>query len=622
MIVDLGILALSLVAAYFLRYDFDVPFQVFKQMTFQLPYVVVLEFGLLVAMGAHRVVWRFVSAADVFLLGRPLIVAAAVLALLRLTGPSLELAHRAYLVVPGGVILINLMLALLGVLGARIGWRLRTEELDRKKITRAQSERRLLIIGAGNSGVQVAKEIDRRPDLGFDLVGFVDDDPHKQKTRIAGYPVRGTIAELDELLGRYRIDDAVIAIAEATGDLIRSLFTVCDRHSVRVKIVPGLYEIIGGQVSFSRLREVSIEDLLGRETVNLDTEKMREFLTGKIVAVTGAGGSIGSELCRQVAEFQPKRLVLIERAEPALFSIHQELLQKFPGLDLAPRVGDVTNPDRMRAVLVEGCDVLFHAAAHKHVPMMEWNPTEAIRNNVLGTKCVADIAAEVGVGHFVLISTDKAINPTSIMGASKRAAELYVQAMGRTCEKTRFTSVRFGNVLGSAGSVVPIFKKQIAEGGPVKVTHPDMVRYFMTIPEASQLVMQAATLGRGGEVFILDMGEPVKIVDLARDMIRLSGLKPDEDIKIEFSGLRPGEKLFEELSTDEERADETTHDKIFVGHVESRPLEELERSFLKLEEAVKKGNRELSYRELRELIPEFSGGSVEGTPLKEQDRAS
>jgi FlaA1/EpsC-like NDP-sugar epimerase len=605
--VDLAILSFSLIAAYFLRYDFAVPFQVIKQMAFQLPYVVILEFFLLLVLGAHRVVWRFVSAADIILLARPLLIAAAVLGLLRAAAPNLGLAHRIYLVVPGGVILINLMLATLGVLGARIGWRLHTEESDRKKITRAHTERRLLIIGAGLSGVQVAKEVDRRPDLGFKLIGFVDDNPNKQKTRIAGYPVMGTLSELDRLLGRYQIDEAVIAITEAKGNLIRQLFTVCEQQSVRVKIIPGLYEIIGGQVSFSRLREVSIEDLLGRDAVNLDTQQMKEFLTQKDVVVTGAGGSIGSELCRQVAEFHPKRLVLVERAEPALFNIHQELKKNFPSLPIEPRIADVTDKDRMRAVLNEGCDVLFHAAAHKHVPMMEWNPTEAIRNNVLGTKCLVDLAAELKIGHFVLISTDKAINPTSIMGASKRAAELYVQAMGLANKVTRFTSVRFGNVLGSAGSVVPIFKKQIAEGGPVTVTHPDMVRYFMTIPEASQLVMQAATLGKGGEVFILDMGEPVKIVDLARDMIRLSGLRPDEDIKIEFTGVRPGEKLFEELSTNDEEADKTTHEKIFVGRVKEHPLPLVETTFLELEAALSHTDSRQIYDGLRVLIPEFAG---------------
>ena len=607
-IVDISTLAAGFFAAYLLRFDFALPFQILKYIAFQLPYVVALEYFLVVVTGAHRVVWRFVSASDVFTLARPFLVGTILLSIVRIIAPYFPFAHRIYLTIPFGVIAINLCLTTAGFLGIRISRRLFAEHKDRSNIGRPVKRRRMILVGAGESGVQVAREVTRRPDLGLDLIGFVDDDPTKLGTSVCGYRVLAKITDIRRIVIENEVDDVVIAITRATKETIRKIMATCEELSVSVKIVPGLYEIIGGHVSVSRLRDVSIEDLLGRDAVQLDTAAIASFICGKVIAVTGAGGSIGSELTRQVAGFSPGRLLLIERAEHALFEIHRELLRSFPQLDIRPILGDVTLEGRMRAVLSEHrCDAVFHAAAHKHVPMMEWNPTEAIRNNVFGTRCVADVAAELGVGHFVLISTDKAINPTSIMGASKRAAELYVQSMDRIHVNTKFVSVRFGNVLGSAGSVVPIFKQQIANGGPVVVTHPDMVRYFMTIPEAAQLVLQAATLGSGGEVFILDMGEPVKILDLAKDLIRLSGLQPDEDIQIEFCGMRPGEKLFEELSTSEEQADTTAHGKIFVGRVKEPSRESLSAGFSALEIALDRGDPSEVYTAMRQVVPEFSG---------------
>lgn len=610
-LIDLTLFAAAFAVSYLLRYDFSLPFQVFKQLLFQLPYVVGLEYGLLMLFGAHRVVWRFVSAADVITLARPLLIANGVLVSLRLVAPHLGFGHRIYLTIPFGVIAINLALGVLAVLGTRITRRLWTEARNRSAIDQPTSIRRLLLVGAGEAGVLVAKEVQRRPDLGLQIVGFVDDNRAKWGTRIAGLPVLAGLDSLGHLIREMHVDDVVISIAGAASSTVRQVLATCEEADVKTKIVPGLYEIIGGHVSVSRLRDVEIEDLLGRDAVRLDTAKMSGFLEGKIIAVTGAGGSIGSELCRQIAAFNPGRLLLIERAEHALFEIHSELKSSFSELLIEPCLADVANEERLRSVLTRfGCHVLFHAAAHKHVPMLEWNPTEAVRNNVFGTKCAADLAAELGVEHFVLISTDKAINPTSVMGASKRVAELYVQAMGQQHKATRFSCVRFGNVLGSAGSVVPIFKKQIAQGGPISVTHPEMVRYFMTIPEASQLVLEAATLGSGGEVFILDMGKPVKIVDLARDLIRLSGLKPDQDIQITFSGIRPGEKLFEELATDDEKAERTSHGKIFIGRVRSSELGVLNAALADLRESMLRGPREV-YSALRKLIPEFSGQQEE-----------
>ncbi len=593
-VIDVSLLAAAFVLAYLIRYDFKVPFQVLKQLSFQLPYIVGFEYLLLMWSGAHRVVWRFVAASDVFTLIKPLLISTGVLVLVRIVAPQLNFPHKIYFTVPFGVIVMNLALGGLTILGVRLIRRLWSEERKRQTIEQAARLRRILLVGAGEAGVLVAKEVKRRPDLGLEVVGFVDDDRSKWGTTIAGYRVLTGLANLGDLLGKEEVDDVVIAIAGAASETVRQVVTTCEAADVSVKIIPGLYEIIGGQVSVTRLREVEIDDLLGRASVKLDSTIVAELLRSKVVAVTGAGGSIGSELCRQLVALQPKKILLIERSENALFEIHTELVKSHPDVEIRPCLADITNQKRLSEVLSrDGCRVLFHAAAHKHVPMMEWNPSEAIRNNVLGTKCAADVACELGLEHFVLISTDKAVNPTSVMGASKRVAELYIQAIGRAQNQTKFSCVRFGNVLGSAGSVVPIFKKQIANGGPVMVTHPDMVRYFMTIPEAAQLVLQAAPLGNSGDVFVLDMGEPVKIVDLACDLIRLSGLKPHQDIEIEFSGMRPGEKLFEELSTDDEQADRTSHGKIFIGKVKAVSFDELRDSLDGMAEALEQSPEEV-----------------------------
>jgi FlaA1/EpsC-like NDP-sugar epimerase len=384
---------------------------------------------------------------------------------------------------------------------------------------------------------------------------------------VRGIPVLGTIDELPKIAARLGVKQVIVTIADLEPKALRRIVERCEKERLRAKILPGLYQLIDGQAGLGRLRDVSIEDLLGRDAVKLDLELIGAFLTGKRVLVTGAGGSIGSELCRQVAAFSPGALTLVERSEFALFTIHQELLKRFPEVTLIPRICDIGDLARLDTVFVEDRpQVVFHAAAHKHVPMMEYNPGEAIKNNVFGTKAVADAADRHSAEAFVMISTDKAVNPTSIMGATKRVAEMYVQALSAR-SRTKYVAVRFGNVLGSTGSVIPTFKAQIAAGGPVTVTHPEMVRYFMTIPEASQLVMQAASMGNGGEIFVLDMGEPVKIVDLAHDLIRLSGLVPGVDIQIEFTGMRPGEKLFEELGFDAERMSKTAHPKIFTGRL-------------------------------------------------------
>ncbi|MFQ5413014.1 MAG: polysaccharide biosynthesis protein [Phycisphaerae bacterium] len=433
--------------------------------------------------------------------------------------------------------------------------------------TRAQQTgetRRVLIVGAGDTGEALLREILRMPFGRYRCVGFLDDEVRQLHGRIHGVEVVGRTADMRALCHQHDIHEVLIALPHATPKTIRRLVERCEGAGVRLRTVPAVTDVIAGRVQVSQIREVDIEDLLGREPVRLDTDKIGAQLRAKRIAVTGAGGSIGAEMCRQIAQFSPERLILLEQAENNLFEIDRELRAAAPEVQVIPYVADITDRARVQAVFDrQRPATVFHAAAHKHVPMMEINPSEAIKNNIRGTTTVADAAVAAGVVKMVMISTDKAVNPTSIMGCSKRVAEMYVQGLDRRVE-TQFVTVRFGNVLGSSGSVVPIFKQQIADGGPVTVTHADMVRYFMTVSEAAQLVLQAGTMGHGGEIYVLHMGDPVRIVDLARDMITLSGLRPGTDVEITFTGTRPGEKLFEELSHEGEDIGDTAHPKIGI----------------------------------------------------------
>ena len=467
---------------------------------------------------------------------------------------------------------------------------------------------RTLIVGASDAGEGVLRELYRLPVERYHVVGFVDDDPKKRGIRIHGVPVLGGIGQLAEIAERQKAEELIIAIPEPTREELRRIIEVCKGQKLTFRIVPGVADLISGRADISRLREVDINDVLGREAVSLDIEGIGHFLTDKTILVTGGGGSIGSELCRQVVAFRPKRLVILDQAENNLFYIDRELRQAHPRLALDPVVADMCDRRRIEGVFRQyRPDVVFHAAAHKHVPMMELNPGEAIKNNVFGTKNVVDMACEYRAGAVVLISTDKAVNPTSIMGCTKRITEMYCQAVSESPRgrHTKFVVVRFGNVLGSAGSVVPIFRAQIARGGPVTVTHPDMRRYFMTIPEATQLVIQAGTIGKGGQVMLLDMGEPVKIVDLARDMITLSGYRPDVDIQIEFLGVRPGEKLFEELRTRGEDVLPTHHEKIFIWQSRACPDEEITAALARLEAVTDGAPLAEVQKVLRQIVPEY-----------------
>jgi FlaA1/EpsC-like NDP-sugar epimerase len=468
------------------------------------------------------------------------------------------------------------------------------------------------ILGAGDAGALLAKELTLKPGYGLTPIAFFDDDKRKWNSRVHDIPVLGPPEELPDVMAKLDIQEAIIAMPSAPARRIGEIVNLLRQARLPCKTIPSLDQLALGQVRVSQLRNVEIQDLLGREKVELETENIRLALQDRIVLVTGAGGSIGSELCRQIATYHCKHLLLLDRSEPNLFQIEQELIQLEHGQMIIPLVGDIQDRARMEEIFARfRPEVVFHAAAHKHVPMMEHQPGEAIQNNSLGTALLADVALEFGVDRFILISTDKAINPSSVMGATKRLAEIYVQALyAAHPDQTKFMAVRFGNVLGSSGSVIPVFHRQIAEGGPVKVTHPDMTRYFMTIPEASMLVLQSAMQGTGGEIFVLDMGNPVKIVDLARQMIELSGLKPDEDIRIEFTGVRPGEKLFEEVTRKGENFAPTNHPKIFRFLSQPADLPQFRKTLQSLRDNLHQREADELKLMLKAALPDYKTGPV------------
>ena len=555
------------VGAFALRFDFAIPDQ-FQTAMWQ---------GLLPMLGIHLAVfaalrmfqgwWKYVSLYDVVALTRALVAAAGAWIALN----ALVISPETF---PRSVYLLHFGLSLFLIGSARGGIRLVRETIASRSGDQPQVP--VLIAGAGDTGEALMREITRNRKIAYRPVGFLDDDPYKQGLRVRGIRVLGPIDAMPSLVDQHNVEEVIIAMPSASRDQIRRVVDLAHRSGVTARIVPAFEAVVEGKVSVNKIREVAITDLLGRAPVELDTSQIGRFIEDQKVLVTGAGGSIGSEICRQVLRFRPETLVMADCAETPLFLIDRELRKDHDQLE--PCIADVTDRERMQSVFEEHePDVILHAAAYKHVPLMEKHPAEAVKNNVGGTRVVADLADDFDVDTFVLISTDKAVNPTSIMGATKRASELYVRHRGRESEKTDYCVVRFGNVLGSNGSVIPIFRRQIKAGGPVTVTHPEMTRYFMTIPEATQLVLQAASFD-GGDLFILDMGEPVKIMDLARDMIRLSGLSTDE-IPIEITGIRPGEKLFEELAFDREELDRTEHDKIFYGDeygpLSDREIEEL-----------------------------------------------
>jgi len=559
----------------------------------------------------YRGWWRYVSISDLLgilrasLVSTLIIVALWFIVILQI--PALRRSlPPAIAAISQGVFMADLFGTILLPAGLRMIIRLYHEEFH---TTESRQIKRFLIVGAGNAGEALLREMLRMPVVQYETIGFIDDDPVKQGTNIHGIPVLGTVEQLPRICADRNIEEIAIAIPSATRQQLRRVIQVCEGTKIRFRTVPSITDIASGKLRVSQIRDVDINDLLGREVVHLDLDLIQAFARNKTILVTGAGGSIGSEMCRQIGQFEPKLLLLVEQAENPLFYIERDLRRQFPDLATRPLICDITDQARVDAIFEQyRPQVVIHAAAHKHVPLMELNPGEAIKNNVLGTQAVADAADRHGTTNFVMISTDKAVNPTSIMGSSKRIAEMYIQDLGRT-SKTQFVTVRFGNVLGSEGSVVPIFKKQIDAGGPVTITHPDMKRYFMTIPEASQLVLQAASMGKGGEIFVLDMGEPVRIVDLANLLITLSGLRPAEDIEIAFTGPRPGEKLFEELRIEGEDMQQTGHAKIRIWKNIPLDRDRLRADIAELIEIARQQDPVPLAAKIKDLVPEYAAGN-------------
>jgi FlaA1/EpsC-like NDP-sugar epimerase len=570
--IDVFLVAFSWYFAHLLRFNFDIPPDTAAVMSHILPVVLLAKIITFYLFDLYKGMWRYTSIDDVINIIKAGSAGSLILVTLMVFTHRFEGLSRA-------TFIIDWILTLFFIAGYRVGirvfyWlavkdrsaRMGALRLFAIRTGKRHGTKRLLLLGAGDCGEKIFREIRDNASLRYEVVGFLDDDEMKVGKQLHGVPVLGKTQDLGRIAESVRADEALIAVPSASAVQMRALVERCKKSGIPFKTVPGMGELIDGKVTVKAIRDIAYRDLLGREVVRLDEERIGAYIQDATVMVTGAGGSIGSELCRQICRFHPRSLILYERAESPLYEMDIELKESFSGVKINPVLGDIRDRGQLsKAFDAHRPQVVFHAAAYKHVPMMEVHPWKAVQNNILGTRNVIEISSLYRVGRFVLVSTDKAVRPANVMGASKRVAEMLAQSRnGCDISMTRFMTVRFGNVVGSVGSVVPLFKKQIEKGGPVTVTHPEMTRYFMTIPEACQLILQAGAMGEGGEIFILDMGTPVKILDMARDLIRLSGFEPDVDIKIAFVGLRPGEKLYEELITRGEGIVPTAHEKIMV----------------------------------------------------------
>lgn len=550
--------------------------------------------------GTYRQSWRNTGFRDLITLFRSVLTVSTIFIIFTVFIRGVE-----GLAIPLAVPLIELSLSLLVLSGLRVATRFYFVYRSPHKMTN-ENGKRVLIAGAGESGNMAVREMFRHPEAGLKPVAFLDDDKTKHGQKFLGLPVIGTIDEMKTAVDRFRIDEILIAMPSESGKVIRRVVDYAGKTGVRYKIIPSIYDLISGKVTINQIRSVDVEDLLRRKPVRLNMNLIKGYIADKTVLVTGAGGSIGAEIVKQISRFKPKKVVLLGRGENSIHHLLNDIDYSYPDLKYSIEIADIRDSYSMDRVFdINRPDVIFHAAAHKHVPLMEANPEQAVLNNVLGTRHLVNLSVKYGVSNFVNISTDKAVNPTSVMGATKRISEQIVQwGASQATNGEIFVSVRFGNVLGSRGSVIPKFKEQIKRGGPVSITHPDMVRYFMTIPEASQLVLQAGALNMNGSVFVLDMGDPVNIENMARDLIALSGLEPDKDIKIEYMGIRPGEKLYEELLTAEEGTDMTQHEKIYVARsVDS--IENLEEHLNTLIDIAKNGTRDEVKDAIKDILPTY-----------------
>ncbi|SMB88525.1 NDP-sugar epimerase, includes UDP-GlcNAc-inverting 4,6-dehydratase FlaA1 and capsular polysaccharide biosynthesis protein EpsC [Desulfonispora thiosulfatigenes DSM 11270] len=597
-IIDAFLIYVAFYMALLVRFDFDIPatnLTGFHSIAIHLVVVAVICFHL---FGLYKRVWQYASIGELLIV----VVAVGVATTMQVTLAYFFMEGASF-PLPRSIFILSCFFTIFLVGGSRLAWRLfRDQALNMHTI---RGGKPILIIGAGDAGFMVAKEMKNHFSGKVNVVGFIDDSATKQSSKILNIPVLGNRGDIPEIVSRYNIERVIIAIPSVEGKVIKEIVEICNQTNAEIQILPGMYDLIEGNVTVNNIREVQVEDLLGRDPIKVDLQGISEYINDRVVLVTGAGGSIGSELCRQIARFSPSELLLLDISENTIYEIELELRSTHPDLKIYPLIKDIREKDSMERVFRQfKPKVVFHAAAHKHVPLMEHNPEEAIKNNVRGTYNVARSADKFGAERFVLISTDKAVNPTSVMGASKRVAEMIIQFMDKT-SKTNFMAVRFGNVLGSKGSVVPLFKKQIREGGPVTVTHEEMVRFFMTIPEAVQLVIEAGSMSKGGEIFILDMGEPVKIIDLARTLIRLSGFEPEVDIDIEISGIRPGEKLYEELLISKEGCDATKHKRIYAEKPNFLDIPLIEEVIASILTDKLPNSKEETEKFLKAIIPQF-----------------
>ena len=590
---DIVMIPVAWLGAYWLRFNLEgIPAEFWVQALRMLPVMVLVQGGLFWYFGLYRGLWRFASLPDLTRIIQAVLVGIAASAVLIFFLTRLQGVPRSVFILDG-----FLLVLLLG--GPRFVYRwFKDRRLYDSRV------KNVLIVGAGHAGEMLVRDLLRDPLHSYRPVGFVDDDIAKQGKEIHGVRVVGVCEHLPELVNDLKVHLIMLALPSSNSREMQRIVGICEATGLPFRSLPGMQDLISGQVSMKDLREVKIDDLLGRESVSLDWNGIKRVVRGHSLLVTGGGGSIGSELCRQVARLQPGHLIIFEQSEFNLYTIELELRRLFPSLKLTALLGDITDPVAVEQMLyVHRPAIILHAAAYKHVPMLENQLRAAVKNNVLGTRILASLASRYGCSTFVMISTDKAVNPANIMGMSKRVAEIYCQNLNMH-STTHFITVRFGNVLGSAGSVIPLFQKQIAAGGPVTVTHPEITRYFMTIPEAAQLILQAGSMGRGGEIFVLDMGEPVKIAYLADQLIRLSGKRPGEDIKIEYTGLRPGEKLYEELFHESEKLAGTTHPKILLAKSRSMDFAELEQCLDQLGAACESDDKSAIYDLLCRLVPE------------------
>jgi FlaA1/EpsC-like NDP-sugar epimerase len=612
---DILLLASSLFLSYLIRFDFHIipPHSVLLYQI--LPFVLIVKIVCFYFFDLYRGMWRYTSIADLLNIIKASSVSTLVIICLILFSPS------RFIGFPRSVFVMDWCFTVLLVSGYRLCIRLYFERVSNDKTSsiptrqvlnmffkKLSETKRLLIIGAGNGGEKIYREIQDNARLRYTVVGFLDDDLGKVGKKIHGIPVLGQISDIKILAKKLNADEALIAIPSASSKQMRKILTHCRESGIKFKTIPGIGELINGQVTVNAIREVDYRDLLGREVVKLDEDKIGSYLQGQCVLVTGAGGSIGSELCRQICRFKPDSIVLYERAESPLYEIDHELKQNFDDVKTIPLLADIQDKKQLgKTFEAYSPHTVFHAAAYKHVPMLEMQPWKAVVNNIQGTANLIEITNKFNVERFVFVSTDKAVRPANVMGASKRIAEMLIQNQnGCGLSHTKFMTVRFGNVVGSVGSVIPLFKKQIKRGGPVTVTHPEVTRFFMTIPEACQLILQAGAMGRGGEIFLFDMGIPIKIDDMARDLIRLSGFEPEEDIKIEYIGLRSGEKLYEELIIEGEGIVPTTHDKIMALKGAECNLQLLNGRIDELTIIAELQETDKIKAKLKEIVPEYN----------------